>query len=337
MSKPRLQGVRTLARAMLFLVTLSGCGGGDVVGPDEGGLPHLLYRPLEIYRMNADGSGVVRLSDVSPFSANSPAWSPCGAEIAFNILELDGWGIHVMDGDGSNVRRLTDDGRAPSWSPDCSKIAFWRQVGDEGQQMDIWTINADGSGLMELTHGEGGGGGDVVCGNFGCFLEVSGDSQPAWSPNGSEIAIVRTRLLPPRGSEIHLIDLLGNAVQLTNGLGGTSFPSWSPDGLRIAFTGNNAGIIYVIGRDGSGLTEFQTNLQIAGVAWSPDGETIAFWTIGGSIETHIYLFDIGTSVVTRWTQPGSSNHHLSWSPDGSQAVFSSNGVELVGSVPVAGL
>ena len=144
MSKPRLQGVRTLARAMLFLVTLSGCGGGDVVGPDEG----VLFNrggPHEIYRMNADGSGVVRLSEVSPFYANFPAWSPCGAEIAFNISELDGWGIHVMDGDGSNVRRLTDDGLGPSWSPDCSKIVF------AGPAVTIQIINADGSGLRTLT------------------------------------------------------------------------------------------------------------------------------------------------------------------------------------------
>ncbi len=84
MSKPRLQGVRTLARAILFLVTLSGCGGGDVVGPDEGppdegALPHL-GGPHEIYRMNADGSGVVRLSDVSGFE---PAWSLGGGELVY--------------------------------------------------------------------------------------------------------------------------------------------------------------------------------------------------------------------------------------------------------------
>ncbi len=155
---------------------------------------------------------------------------------------------------------------------------------------------------------------------------VPGHFEPAWSPNGSEIAVSSNH---PEGGEsfdIDVIDILGNAVQLTNGLSARS-PSWSPDGSRIAFSGG-VGVpsLYVINRDGSGLTELLASPDsvLGKIAWSPDGETIAFEKGSGAVLNvghGIYLFDIATSVVTRLTEPGSSYFHLAWSPDGSQVVF----------------
>ena len=154
------------------------------------------------------------------------------------------------------------------------------------------------------------------------------DGEPAWSPDGSEIAIRATR---PDGSatpEIYVIDTLGNAVRLTDRQFAGS-PSWSPDGLRIAFVGGGLGQrgLYVVNRDGSELTELLARpLGIhGGIAWSPDGETIAFNEGSPTGGSYISLFDIATSVVTRLTQPGSNDKDLSWSPDGSRAVFHSFG------------
>ncbi len=148
------------------------------------------------------------------------------------------------------------------------------------------------------------------------------DSDPAWSPNGSEIAVSSTY---PDGDsiyDIHVIDTLGNAVRLTSGLAAGS-SSWSPDGSRIAFHGwpgfGEGRRLYVVNRDGSGLTELLAPLRgLSGPAWSPDGETIAF-----SNENGLHLFDMATSVVTGLGVPGGA---LSWSPDGSQAVFAWDGV-----------
>ena len=131
-----------------------------------------------------------------------------------------------------------------------------------------------------------------------------------------------------------MTDTLGNAVRLTNGLSARS-PSWSPDGSRIAFSGGGGlPSLYVINRDGSGLTELLAGASSpdtirGGIAWSPDGETIAFergWSYSsqgpeaGTVPLRLYLFDIATSVVTTLTD--SFAVQLAWSPDGSQVVFS---------------
>ena len=72
------------------------------------------------------------------------------------------------------------------------------------------------------------------------------------------------------------------------------------------------------------MTELLADSAVTDVAWSPDGQTIAFTAqASGLAESHVYALDIATSAITRLTQPGTSYEHPSWSPDGSQVVFSS--------------
>lgn len=67
-----------------------------------------------------------------------------------------------MDADGANFRLLPSMGNAyfPSWSPDDRRIAF--EGGPGG--FDVWIINADGTGLTNLTNAP------------------SADLSPSWSP-----------------------------------------------------------------------------------------------------------------------------------------------------------
>ena len=60
-----------------------------------------------------------------------------------------------MDPNGSNVVRLTYDSAQdaqPAWSPDGTKIAF---VSDRDGNADIYVMNADGSGPVNITNHAG--------------------------------------------------------------------------------------------------------------------------------------------------------------------------------------
>ena len=119
-----------------------------------------------------------------------------------------------MNADGSVPTRLTENGRVdddPAWSPDGTKIAFWR---DGGESFDIYVMNADGSGETNLT----------------ATLAESA-VRPSWSPDGTKIAFHAA------DSGIWTMNADGsNAVELTtNGFS----PDWSPDGTQLVYVGNN--------------------------------------------------------------------------------------------------
>src|SRR5438093_12737132 len=61
-----------------------------------------------IYLMNADGTGVERLTSDSGDS--EPTWSPDGSRIAFVRFQGGKYDIYVMNADGNEVARLTLDG-----------------------------------------------------------------------------------------------------------------------------------------------------------------------------------------------------------------------------------
>lgn len=87
----------------------------------------------------------------------NPSWSPDGSSIAFDASDKKGaFHIHVVDASGRKLRQVTKgspDDSDPSWSPDSKQILFTRTV---GRDFEVFIVNADGSGLRNLSRDSSG-------------------------------------------------------------------------------------------------------------------------------------------------------------------------------------
>src|SRR5262249_53459937 len=77
----------------------------------------------DIYLQSVGGQNPINLTKDSPDDDPAPAFSRDGDSIAFRSSRQDG-GIFVMGRTGESVRRLTDAGYNPAWSPDGATIVY---------------------------------------------------------------------------------------------------------------------------------------------------------------------------------------------------------------------
>lgn len=228
------------------------------------------------------------------------------------------------------------------------RIAF---ASDRGAgDLDIYSMNADGTGQTQLTNAAGDDtypvwsptGAQILFtsarnGSFDIFrMQASGgsvtqmtagpdsDIEPTWSPDASRIAFVSDR----SGSlQIHRSNSngTGSVEQLTFTSGFNVDPVWSANG-KIVFTSSRDGNeeIYVMNADGSNPTRLTNDpARDYGPYWSPDGSRIAFQSERDG-NSEIYAMDPNGAALTRLTNDPAVDSSPAWSPDGSKIAFHTN-------------
>ncbi len=195
----------------------------------------------DVYAVGSDGSGLTRLT-TNAGADIQPAWSPDGTRIAFASEREGDFALWVMNADGTGQARLTSGtARSPSWSADGSRIAY--SAFSPGSGYDIWVANADGTLPVRLTTGVAdetspawSASGRIAYAVGGAIRAIDADGtddavvaqpdaqgaagEPAWSPDGSGLVLVR-------GTTLWRATATGTSpVRLTPPVG-ASAPAWS--------------------------------------------------------------------------------------------------------------
>jgi len=287
--------------------------------------------PEPVYLLSADGTTrrLTSVGDLTDYLAyfDEIDWSPDGRRIAISGKHGTGGSsrrdVFLINADGSGTTQLTanlvgdEATNCPDWSPDGNKIAFNGVGAGESQSLrqDIYVINSDGTGLINLTNDPG----DETC--------------PIWSPDGSKIAFFFWEPDPNGAffSDIYVMNPDGSSrVNLTP----TTVPvadyglEWSPDGRQILYTVENSSAINFTNVDGSGERSV-TTLSGRGVnspKWSPDSKQIAFESCA-TFSCQLYLMTAdGTSLkkLTNTQREVAREYPLGWSSDGTKILFYSD-------------
>ena len=195
----------------------------------------------QIFRVNANGSGLTQIGDCSGdcLGDDFPSYSPDGTKIAFirfiGPVRADNnatsGGVWIMNADGSHPVQITQldlptvsENYAPSWSPDGRKLVFteFNTVAQPVGRQAVFVANIDGSAMHRITP---------------WALDAT---EADWSPDGTRILVTSHHDVVPPGKEqlymvhpdgSHLVKVTPAGLTEPDNIGG----KFSPDGKKIVF------------------------------------------------------------------------------------------------------
>lgn len=236
----------------------------------------------------------------------SPAFASAGSAMFYHADARDGSAIMRADTDGDGaILRVTSvvDDRARNFharpSPDGSRIAF---DSDRDGERGVYVADASGENVRRIT-GDG-------------FAAV-----PSWSPNGRQLAFVRSEPGHPRVWNIWTVDVSSGTTQRVTAhrVGQPWGGAWFPDGRRIAYSHETRLIVKAL--DGSSQRIFNSPVRgrmIRTPAVSPDGKRIMFQVYRNGA----WLLDLRDGSMRRVLEDASAEE-FTWSPDGRRVAYHS--------------
>ncbi len=217
--------------------------------------------------------------------AEKPSFSPDGRQIAFQGIEKKGDfpDLYVIDADGKNLRRVTNDKRqeqAPTWTRDGKNLVFTAEK--SFLNSPLWQIALDGTGLKQITPGE---------------AENWSDENPQFSSDGRKLAYNKLR----KGlSSLALRDVKTGFTRylVPDDRAVYNRPGWSPDGRQIAVgLGTSLLLDTEIVRysqlsmidlaSGQIKSLFKSRSNITDPQFSPDGQWLVYGIGAADIQLYI--------------------------------------------------
>ena len=223
----------------------------------------------QVWMASTDGKTVLPLTGET-YSASDPQWSPDGTQLAF-LAARDDLGedatsqVWTLDMRGGEARAYTDVTQGVNgfeWAPDSQRMVLLitdesendkadreaKEKGDDPAEhpyvIDRLQFKEDGVGYLDRTYTHlyalAGREAEPVQLTFG----QRDDSEPDWSPDGTEIAYVSNHTDEPDSnvnSDIFVVSATSSETpadprQLTSDPGTEASPDWSPDGKTVAYT-----------------------------------------------------------------------------------------------------
>jgi len=273
----------------------------------------------DIYSQRVGGRNATPIISDPQRNEGGPAYSPDGASLAFHEADADG-GIFVAGATGESVRRVTDIGFHPAWSPNGKDIAFTtEEIIDPASRLGestLYVVSASGGTPRKVVDGDA--------------------AQPSWAPSGDRIVYWSNT---GGQRDIYTVAAAGGTrTAVTEDAPLDWSPVWSPDGKRVYFSSERGGSMNLWRIDvdaSSGRTSAEPELVTNGVqasaglpSFSKDGSRLAFRSRVGSINPVEIPFD---PVTGRAGEPRLLDTRTNIrvpsdvSPDGTQIAYFSIG------------
>jgi eukaryotic-like serine/threonine-protein kinase len=270
-----------------------------------------------IYLQRVGGKNLTNLTPNSKENDTMPTFSANGKFIAFRS-ERDSGGMYVMEETGENVRKISDIGFHPSWSPDGKKIV----VSDKAAA--IHTVHTIPNSSLYLI--------DVATRDQ-TKIETGGDAiMPNWSPHGNRIAfwfvadgkLGEIATVPAEG---------GEPVVVARDPASDWNPVWSPDGKFLYFASDRGGNmnlwrIAIDEKTGQAMGEPESvrtpSKYCRHITFSRDGKILGYVRYESQSNLQAISFDPKTLVTTGeplWITRGDREiSNPSLSPNGEEYV-----------------